>query len=92
MRVLESTKNYIEYLEGDCLNVRVFSASASEDTVFTAAARMLCFADCTDIDVERIIVNGKLYSYAGWQPRMYFAFLDEKGEVYWDAFFPEWDH
>lgn len=57
------------------------------------AAKVWCFNDCSDEDIEAIYIGGREVRYMGWQPSMLFEFYDaETKEVIWSRRFPEWDH
>jgi len=61
------------------------------DEVLYAAAKAICFDDCSDDVVKAIYVNGIEYEYVGWQPGMLYEFCSN-GKVVWSRRFPEWDH
>lgn len=72
---------------------KTFPAGTEIDLIFTEAARMICFADCSNVQDVKVVIGDKHYSYAGWEPGMLYIFKDdETGEEVWSNRFPEWDH
>jgi len=85
-------KSRIVYFQDGELFTKTFTEFTQIDTVLTEAARMICFNDCSGVDVAEIIVEGTRYFYDGWQPGMLYSFHDENNTHTWQARFPEWDH
>lgn len=91
-RASSSMVSFVVYRDNGAVATIRFDNETDEDVIFTQVAKMICYADCTDIDVEYIAINDRRYDYAGWQPNMLFEFLDEDGNSYWAQSFPEWEH
>lgn len=89
----EEPENYIQYTQDGEDEVIEFLNGESADAVFGKAAEIVAFDDLSNIEVGKIVVNGRECRYAGWQPGMHIAFEDcETGETVWEDYFPEWDH
>lgn len=72
---------------------KTFPAGTETNLIFTEAAKMICFSDCSNIQDVKVVIDGRHYSYAGWEPGMLFIFKDDvTGEEAWSNCFPEWDH
>lgn len=64
---------------------------ASMNEFFRQVSHEICFGDCTDCEVTEIVFNNDHWHYAGWRPKMEFAYISDSGEI-WTEFFPEWEH
>ena len=91
-------KNYFVYrdweLNRDEFLVKSFYLYEME-RMFYEICRTIGFSDCTDIEIDEIVYNGRPVRYCGWMPgmRMKFVFADtDYEEVVWDRCYPEWDH
>lgn len=63
------------------------------DDMMRKICQMICFSDCTEECIDKIVYRGKELEYVGWQPDMVFTFLDKKTkEVAWEGCFPDWSH
>ena len=83
---------YIIYVE-DGKQIRLDEpVSTTEDDFFHEVSKALCFADCSGIEIEKIVFRGKEYFYKGWQPNMLYEFTDENDRTFWSDCFPEWEH
>lgn len=91
-RASSSVASFVVYRDNGAVGTMCFDPGTSEDAMFTKVAKMICYADCTGIEVEYIAINDCRYDYAGWQPGMLFEFLDEDGCSYWSQSFPGWEH
>lgn len=60
--------------------------------VCTNAAKTICFADCSDEEVIKIVAGGETLHYRGWMPNMRYEFESESGNVVYSRCFPSWDH
>lgn len=79
----EEEESVIEFL-GD---------EAEPGYVLHRASNMICFDDCTDIRVDKIVVLGREVEYVGWQPGMLYEFRDvESGEIVFSRYYEQWDH
>ena len=90
----EGHRSFIEFVEDGETTVRIYEDTPeAADLLLYDAARMICFADCSDLKVSRIVVQGFEVKYAGWQPDMLFEFYDcASKETVWSGTFPNWDH
>ena len=91
-RATHSIGSFVVYRDNGAVGTMRFDSGASEDAIFTQIAKMICYSDCTGIEIEYICINGRRYEYGGWLPNMVFEFLDEDGDSYWAQIFPEWEH
>ena len=82
----------ISYLQDSEYVETCFPEGVSRDRVFTRAAELEAFSDCYDISSVHVHHAGRVYRYAGWQPRMLIEFENEFGVVVWSGYFPEWNH
>jgi hypothetical protein len=56
-------------------------------------AQMICFSDCSDERVTKIVYEGREIEYYGWQPGMLLEFCDMvSGKIVWSCCRPDWDH
>ena len=63
------------------------------DALCHYASRLYAFNDIDETyTVDKIVCDGVILRYVGWQPGMVFKFVDETGEVVYSADFPNWDH
>ena len=88
---------YYEYSDGPYYNTVSFEQAELSDRefanrFFTEVSRGICFADCGGYEITRIVFNGQLVHYAGWQPDMVYEYKSENGETVWGNSFPQWDH
>ena len=59
----------------------------------TMVAIEITMSDCTDVDVTKIVIDGKEYRYVGWQPNMlreFYNAADPEDRV--QIFLPQYDH
>lgn len=69
-----------------------FAPFESVSSVFAMAAREICFSDCSGVRNVKIHCGDQTYHYTGWQPGMVYEFADDKGNIVWTGYFPQWDH
>lgn len=78
--------------ENDRLCCYVFKRTETYH-LFRCVSEAICFSDCTLLEVEEIVFNGKHVEYVGWQPNMLFEYCDiETGEIVWSNSYPNWEH
>ena len=84
-------ESYIKYIfDGETFTKDMTGCTL--DQVLCTASNMYAFDDCTDIDIQKVVHEGKVYEYCGWEPGMTYSFCDESGEEVWSRSFPQWDH
>ena len=56
--------------------------------------REIAFSDCTDIEFDMIYALGMQIHYMGWRPQMQMTFYagEDKHNIVWDNYYPEYDH
>lgn len=93
------TENYYEYIlgpawddsEGEIIT-KTFPLLSCH-SMMTEVAKTICFADCSDTRVTKIVFQGREVEYVGWQPAMVYEFMDkETKEVVWSGQLCEWEH
>ena len=92
-------RNYFQYVVGaqsDENKGEVITSEFGDDQgneMMQLVAQMICFYDCTDERVIKIVLNGVEVKYRGWQPDMVFEFYEVKsGKIVWGCCRPDWDH
>ena len=93
----DESVNYYEYLVYDFdeeQEVRVHKTYSPDeaDKMLKDVSKTICFSDCSDERVTKIIYRGKAVTYSGWQPGMVYEFVDGQGNVVYTAIHPEWEH
>ena len=85
---------FVKYEQEGESGIDFYSDSPEDaDKVLYDVSYMICFADCCDISVNRIVIQGYEVEYAGWQPDMLFEYIDkETGESIWSRHFSRWNH
>lgn len=89
--------NYYEYLIYDFdeeQEVRVHKPYAPKEAnkMLEDVSKTICFSDCSDERVTRIVYCGKEVHYTGWQPGMVYQFADDNGKVVYTTIHSEWEH
>ena len=91
-------ENYFEYKygywseEGESI-VRKEYQVGHEREMMRLVSKMICFSDCSDEVVTKIVMNGREVEYIGWRPGMYMAYrYTDNGEIAYENCFPQWDH
>lgn len=93
----DESVNYYEYLVYDFdeeQEIRVHKPYAPEDAnkMLEDASKTICFSDCSDERVSKIVYRGREVQYAGWQPGMVYQFIDANGKVVYTTVHEEWEH
>jgi hypothetical protein len=92
-------RNYFQYVlgaqwgenEGEVITRKYGNDQGNE--MMRLVAKMICFSDCTDERVTKIVYEGREIEYIGWRPGMYMAFrYTDNGELAYENCFPQWDH
>ena len=85
-------RNYYEYdFEGE--HVTIDLSDMDPYAAITRAAIEITMADCSGVDVTKIVADGKEYRYVGWQPDMLREFVninDPEDRV--RVWLPQYDH
>ena len=93
---IDGHHSFIEWMEdGDETSTfRFYSDSPDEaDNILYDASHVICFADCSNARVRRIVIQGYEVEYVGWHPGMLYEFRDvESGKIIWSQSFPNWNH
>ena len=93
----DTNTNYFEYVLGEDWGedsgpyTKKFTLENCEMMMYQVA-KMICFSDCSDERVTKIVYRGREIEYSGWQPGMVMEFVDSNGEVAWGGCFEQWDH
>ena len=93
------SKNYFQYELGldwgeDAGEVitREFADDQGNE-MMRKVSQIICFSDCSDERVTKIVYRGREVEYAGWKPGMVYEFYDvETGEIVWSCSFSYWNH
>lgn len=85
-------ESYIDVYCGDGGYRQSFGKDVGYDTFFTSASKIICFSDCSDERIDRMVFHGQEVFYDGWQPGMVFSFHDNTGKNIWQGQFSEWEH
>lgn len=62
------------------------------DQLLCEVSKIICFGDCSDERVTKIVAAGKELHYCGWQPGMLYEYVNDEGQTVWSARFENWDH
>lgn len=84
--------NYI--IIRDCDGLHCYGYKDSEiNRLFRNASQIICFADCSEMVIDQIVVNNTPVEYVGWQPNMLFEYCNiETGEIVWSNSYLNWEH
>lgn len=90
----EEPNNYYDYeIPNDFgENEQYRRTNTDGDAMMRTVCKTICFSDCTDEHVIKIVYHGKEIHYTGWQPGMVLEFANDEGEIVWSGCFPEYDH
>ena len=90
--------NYYEYMVYDYVEgseekvVRTFDYNG-RNAMMNQVSKTICFSDCTDERITKIVYKGREVEYTGWEPGMVMNFKNKNtGEFVWGCCHPEWDH
>ena len=93
------SKNYFQYELGSDWGEDIGEVITREfaddqgNEMMRKVSQIICFSDCSDEHVTKIVYRGREVEYAGWKPGMVYEFCDvETGEIVWSCSFPHWDH
>ena len=83
--------NYYEFSVPNHLGIeqrehRDFTYDHADD-MMRKVCQTICFSDCSEECVDKIVYRGKELEYVGWQPDMVFT-----KEVAWEGCFSDWSH
>ena len=94
---IDENVNYYEYRvydfddESEDVVTRNFTKADCEK-MMRQVCKTICFSDCTDERVTKIVYRGREIEYNGWQPGMNMEFVDANRVVRYSGCFPEYDH
>ena len=72
--------------------VKGYSSDVNKNRFFRDVSHTLCFDDCTEEYVRKIVWHGQCVYYDGWKPGMHYVFKTSRGKLVWEGCYPEWDH
>ena len=87
--------NYYEYDFENEHYVKDLSELPKNDLwcFWNTVAMEICMSDCSDVEVTRIVWQGREFRYVGWRPGMEYTFecIDNPEETY-TLWLPHMDH
>lgn len=92
-------RNYFQYVLGaqwgeneDEVITRKYGNDQGNE-MMRLVVKMICFSDCSDEVVTKIVYEGREIEYIGWRPGMYIAFrYVGTDEIAFEGWYPEYDH
>ena len=78
----------IKYSDGD-VYVKGFMSTISAYAFFRTVSEYLSWEE---INVLDIYWHGEPVKYRGWERGEHYVFVDCRGTVVWEGYFPEFDH
>ena len=81
----------VEYGDGD-VYVKGFASSVTAYEFFRTVSEYISWGDCVEIHVLDIHWHGKPVKYYGWEPEEHYIYVNRRGTVVWEGYFPEFDH
>ena len=90
---MDSSYNFFAVKYGDgIVYIKGFASNVSAYEFFRKASEYISCSDCADVQTLDICWHGQRVHYDGWKPNMHYVFVNCRGKVIWEGYFPEFDH